>query len=364
MKNLALLIILFSSHLSTTAQNFKGFDVFLKIKTSPLKDQQSSGTCWSFATTSFIETEALRLGKESISLSPIFYVHPTYINKAGKYIETKGTSYFDAGDLTFSVLDAYKKYGAVPESVYTGILAEDWQHDHLEMDNLLYSMVESIGTSGYGRIKPESWKKSIDGVLKAYLGSPPTKFEFNNEVHSPQSFAHKYVGINPDDYIEITSYSNSSYYDMFILDIPANWNNRQYLNLPIDDFEKVIDYALHNGFSLAWDGDASEPEFDFNLGIAKLTPSEESGTITQELRQSTFEDKSTTDDHNMHIIGKARDEHNEIYYLLKNSEGTNAMNGYIFMSRKAILLKTISLLVHVDALPPEIQKHCNLKEIR
>lgn len=342
------------------AQNFDEFDILIQIKTTPLKSQQSSGTCWSFATTSFIETEALRLGNDSVSISPIYYVHPTYIAKAEKFIENEGESYFDSGDLTFSVIDAYKKYGAIPESVYSGVIEGDWQHDHLEMDNLLYAMVESIGKSGYGRIKPKSWKKSVNGVLNAYLGIPPATFLYDNKLYTPQSFAREYIGIKPNEYVEITSYSNSKFYEMFELNIPANWNKNKYLNLPISDFEKVIDNALNNGYSLAWDGDVSEPEFNFDSGIAKLNHEEESKTITQELRQSTFDDKSTTDDHNMHIIGKAIDNNNKVYYILKNSEGNNDLKGYIFMTRNAILLKTISLLIHVDAIPKDIRNKCIL----
>lgn len=358
MKRIILFLLFWAYICDVSAQKF---DIILQIKTTPLKNQQSSGTCWSFATSSFIETEALRLGKDSICISPIYYVQPTYLAKAENFIQNEGRSYFDAGDLTFSVLDAYKKYGAIPESVYSGVIQGDWQHDHLEMDNLLYTMVESIGKSGYGRIKPFSWKKSIEGVLKAYLGNPPATFLYENKLYSPQSFAREYIGINPEEYFEITSYLSNRFYEMIELNIPANWNKNKYLNLPINDFEKVIDYALNNGFSLAWDGDATESEFDFDIGIAKLSDDEELITITQELRQSTFDDKSTTDDHNMHIIGKATDEDNKLYYVLKNSEGNNNMNGYIFMSRNAILLKTISLLIHIDAIPQEIRKKCKFE---
>ncbi|MEM8908655.1 MAG: C1 family peptidase [Bacteroidota bacterium] len=340
---------------SLCAQAFEDFDIFLKVETTPLKHQQSSGTCWSFATTSFIETEALRLGKEPIALSPIFYVAPTYLAKAEKYIQAEGRSYFDAGDLTFSVLDAYEKYGAVPETIYNGIIEGDWQHDHLEMDNLLLVMVESIGKSGYGRIKPFSWKQSVEGVLKAYLGSPPATFVYKNQLYSPQSFAKTHIGIHPADYLEITSYSHGNFFEMFALNIPANWNQNRYLNLPIDDFEKVIDHALAQGYSLAWDGDSTEPGFDFNAGILQLPKELEEGTISQELRQSTFEKGTTTDDHNMHIIGKARDKNDRLYYVIKNSEGDNKMKGYILMTSNALLLKTISVLVHHDALPTEIR---------
>ncbi len=354
--------ILFLLSFKSFSQKNEEFKILKLIKTTPLKDQQSSGTCWSFATTSFIETEALRLGKGGVSLSAIFYVSPTYIEKAEKFIQKKGESWFDAGDLTFSVLDAYKKYGAIPEEIYNGIIEKDWQHDHLEMDNLLSAMVESVGTSGYGRIKPHSWKKSIEAVLQAYLGIVPDTFLYKGKEYTSKSFADKFVGINPDNYVEITSYSHHNFFEPFVLDIPANWNSNKYLNLPIKDFEKVINSALESGFSLAWDGDATEPNFDFEIGLLKLPEEQEKSTITQESRQITFENKTTTDEHNMHIIGTAIDSEGKHYYLLKNSEGDNKYEGYIYMSKNALLLKTISILVHKDAIPKEIRKKTYLSK--
>lgn len=361
MKCLFKTLFLVNITIASFAQSSTDFDTIFKVKSSALKNQQSSGTCWSFATTSFIETEAIRLGKESVPLSPIFYVPPTYLGKAKKFIEKKGGSYFAEGDLTFSVLNAYKKYGAIPEQVYNGLIEEEWKHDHVEMDDLLKNMVTSIGTSGYGRIKSHSWNKAIEGVLKAYLGTPPATFVYKGNLYSPNTFADKYVGINPDEYIEITSYKQSDFYKMFVLNIPANWNENKYLNLPIKEVEKTIDYALENGYSLAWDGDASESFFDFEKGVLQLPVDEESIEITQNLRQKTFEDKTTTDDHNMHLIGKAKDKNGKIFYLLKNSEGNNEMGGYVYMSKNALLLKTISVLVHKNGIPTNIKTKSNLK---
>ncbi len=337
------------------SQRVHEFIDLIKIPATPLNDQQGSGTCWSFASCSFIESEAIRLGKDPITLSPMYYVTPTYLAKAEKFIVTKGASWFDAGDLTFSVLDGYKNFGAIPEEVYNGIVSEDWRHDQLEMDNLLRAMVESVGMSGYGRIKPNSWRSSIEAVLAAYIGKAPATFLYQNKLYSPQSFAKEQVGINPDDYLEITSYTHHAFYEMIVLDIPANWNQNSYLNIPIEDFEKVLDHALENGFTLAWDGDATEDHFDYENGICRLTEQEEKMEITQDWRQKTFEDQSTTDDHNMHIIGKAKNMKNEIYYILKNSEGNNGMGGFIYMSKNALLLKTISLLAHKDAIPSDIK---------
>lgn len=337
-------------------QNAKGFETIILNDISPLKDQQSSGTCWSFAVTSFIESEALRLGKDTVILSPIFYVKPAYIGKAGRYIDTKGKSYFEPGDLSFSVMDAYMKYGAIPEDAYTGLPEGDWQHDHIEMDNLLSEMVESVGKSGYGRIKPNSWEGAIAGTLDAYLGTAPQSFEYKGEKHTPKSFADKYVGINPEEYVEITSYSQCPFYQSCILDIPANWNDNQYLNLPIQDFEVAINTALEQGYTLAWDGDASTRTFKFDQGFAKLSKGKEKQMITQQVRQRAFDSKSTTDDHNMHIVGMAKDEDGKLFYIMKNSEGDNELGGYIYMSKNALLLKTISVMLHESALSKEIQE--------
>ncbi|MEL6988981.1 MAG: C1 family peptidase, partial [Bacteroidota bacterium] len=194
------------------------------------------------------------------------------------------------------------------------------------------------------------WKYAVESTLDAYLGQAPATFIYNGKLYSPKSFARKMIGINPSDYFEVTSYSHLPFNEMVSLTIPANWNEKKYLNLPIGAFEKLINNALENGYSLAWDGDATEPEFDFEKGIAKLPNAQEKIKITQTLRQKTFEDKSTTDDHNMHIIGKAKDVNGIMYYIMKNSEGNNEMHGYVLMSKNALLLKTISVLVHKDML--------------
>lgn len=347
----------FSTNTISYSQQKEGFKIIKLIESTPIKNQQSSGTCWSFATTSFIETEAIRLGKEPVILSPIFYVAPTYIAKANKYIRLHGNSYFAEGDLTFSVMNAYKKYGAIPEKVYNGIIPGEYRHDHYEMDNLLLVMVKSVGASDYGKIKQESWRKSTEATLKAYLGDPPDSFIYEGKSYTPKTFAAEKIGINPDDYIEITSYNHHPFYQKFILEIPANWNNNFYLNLPIHDFKEVVDNALNQGYSLCWDGDVSETGFKEEKGIAELKGRFKNNSgITQEMRQFTFNNYTTQDDHNMHLTGLAKDKNGNEYYILKNSEGNNNdSGGYIYMSENYLLLKTISVMVNEDAIPISIK---------
>jgi bleomycin hydrolase len=359
---LSLSIILISCSILYSQQR-EGFTIEKLIESTPVKNQQSSGTCWSHATTSFIETEAIRMGKKLVILSPFFYVHPTYISKAERYIRLQGNGYFADGDLTFSVMDAYRKYGAIPETIYSGLIDNETRHDDTEMQDLLQAMVKSIATSEYGRIKQNSWRKTIQEALNSYLGPLPDSFNYNSKSYTSQSFADEYIGINPDNYIEITSYNHHPFNNRFILEIPANWNNNFYLNLTIQDLHNVIDNAIRQGYSLCWDGDVTESGFDDEKGLADIRGIyENEKAITQEMRQYTFNNYTTRDDHNMHLIGVAMDKDGKKYYILKNSYGTdNDGLGYIYMSENYLLLKTISVMVHRDAIPHNIKLKCKIE---
>jgi bleomycin hydrolase len=326
-----------------------GYKVIKLIDSTPIKDQQATGDCWSFATTSFIETESIRLGKKPIILSPMFFVRPTYINKAENYIRRNGASAFTEGDLTFSVLKAYKEFGAIPESVYSGKNDSDSKHDHADMNKALLEKVKFYVNS-HGDLTPELYRKQVDEILTQTLGKVPDTFVYDGKQFTPKSFANKMIGINPDDYVEITSFTHHPFYSKFNLEIEANWNNNQYLNLPITDFIAVIDHAILNNYSVCWDGDIYE---GYKNGFALLPNSK---IITPEIRQAAFDNRTTEDVHNMHIIGKAENENGYSFYIIKNSSDNNDCGGYIYMSREYLLLKTISVMVNKNAIPKVIAK--------
>ena len=326
-----------------------GYKIIKLIESTPCKDQQATGDCWSFATTSFIETEAIRLGKKPVILSPMFFVRPTYINKAENYIRRNGNSFFSEGDLTFSVLKAYKEYGAIPESIYSGKLDSDLKHDHSEMNNALLEKVKFYSKS-HGNMTPVLYRKEVDEIMTQTLGKVPDTFVYNEMRFTPKSFAKEIIGIDPDDYVEITSFSHHPFYSKFALEIEANWNNNYYLNLPIDDFSAVIDNALMHNFSVCWDGDTYEGCKD---GFAIL---EDNRSITQQIRQAAFDNRTTEDVHNMHIIGLAENEKGNKFYIIKNSTDNNDCGGYLYMSKEYMLLKTISVMVHKNAIPKVITK--------
>jgi bleomycin hydrolase len=326
-----------------------GYNIIKLIESTPCKDQQATGDCWSFATTSFIETEAIRLGKKPVILSPMFFVRPTYIHKAENYIRRNGSSFFAEGDLTFSVLKAYKKYGAIPESVYSGKIEADAKHDHAAMNSALLEKAKYYVQS-HGDLTPAIYRNDMDSILTKTLGKVPDTFVYEGKHFTPTSFAKEMMGIHPEDYVEITSFSHHPFYSKFVLEIEANWNNNYYLNLPIDDFSAVIDDALMHNYSVCWDGDTYE---GFKDGFAVLG---ENKIITQDIRQAAFDNRTTEDVHNMHIIGIAKNEKGNTFYIVKNSSDNNDCGGYLYMSKEYLLLKTISVMVHKNALPQIITK--------
>lgn len=330
----------------------EGYKIIKLIESSPIKDQQATGLCWSFATTSFIETEAIRLGKRLIVLSPMFYVAPVYIDKAEKYIRMNGKSYFGPGDLTFSLLKAYKNYGAIPLKAFSGKKDSVSKYNHAEMDNALLEKVKYYVRYGRGNMTREGYRKDMEKILAQTISSAPDTFTYDQKQFTPKLFAREMVGVDPDDYVEITSFSHHPFYSRFILEIESNWDNNYYLNLPIRDFSDVIDYALLHNYSVCWDGDAYRCE-GFNDGFAVLEDSV--NTITQEMRQTDFDNYNTIDQHNMHIIGIAEDYKGKRFYIVKNSSDQRNCGGYMYMSKEYLLLKTISVMINKEAIPEEIK---------
>lgn len=327
------------------------FTPLISIPSSPLKDQQGTGLCWSFATTSFFETEAIRLGKPGVRLSAVYYVPFAYRQKANVFLQQAGKSYFGSGDLTFTVLDGFRQLGALPEEVYPGRYEKKKRLNHDGMDAALKTLMQKAVA---GKPDPDTVMQQVGRILDQTIPHPPDSFWFKDGYYTPREFAGKFVGINPDDYIELTSFSHHPYYQNIVLEVPANWNRNRYLNLPLDVFAEVIDTALHRGFSLCWDGDATEAGFDYKSGLMALDEKLEKGTITEAARQAAYEQQQTTEDHNMHLVGTASGPDGKLYYVMKNSEGKNRLGGFVYMTRNALLFKTISVLVHKNALPQSV----------
>lgn len=372
MKKIYLGLLLTSSILSINAQEYE-FQSVIELESTPVISQGNTGTCWSYSTSSFLESEIMRLTGKKVDLSEMYQVRNTYPKKAENFVMRQGKAQFSEGGLSHDVLNSIANYGIVPVTVYTGLSEEEKSHNHAEMVAVLEAMVKTYVANPGKKLSPK-WKQAVNAVLDTYLGENPTAFEFEGEKFTPKSFMEK-MKINPNDYVTITSFNNQENYKPFILNIPDNFSNGSMYNLPLDEFVLNIDNALAKGFTLALDSDVSEATFSAKHGVAfvpQIDEDEKKGlteiitemNVTPEYRMAEFDNFNTTDDHLMHIVGKMKDQNGNTYYKVKNSWGTDekrvANGGYIYMSVPYLKLKAISVLVHKDGLEKKTKKALNL----
>ena len=369
-----------------SVEGFKFTDV-KTVKTTSVKDQNRTGTCWCFAGTSFFEDEIMRQGGDSLDLSEMFTVRHCWSDKADRYVRLYGQTNFAPGGSLLDVAYVWKRYGAVPDEVYAGLDYGEEKHDHGELEGILNGIVKTVVKKPQKHITP-SWRPAMEGVLDAYLGKLPEKFTYKGKEYTPKSFAAS-LPMNPDDYVAYSSFTHHPFYEEFVLEVPDNWVSGRYMNVPLDELKAIVDNALENGYPVNWAADVSEKGFKWNKGVALMPKGKDEGdmtgtelsrwvklsdaqkankkyefdgpveeeTITQELRQKWFDNQETTDDHGMEIVGIATDQNGKRYYKVKNSWDTNQVyDGFLYVSEPFLLAKTMGIVVHKDAVPKNIAK--------
>jgi len=360
------------------------FTTVVDLKATPVKNQSATGTCWCFATTSFIESELLRMGKGEYDLSEMFIIRQNYLDRLKDNYLRQGAGNIEDGGNGHDFLYAFSEAGIVPDEVYTGLNYGSPAHNHSE----LQSFIKAVAAVPI-QLKNQSkqYFDILDAVLDTYLGKVPETFTYKGQTYTPKSFAAS-LGINPDDYVELTSFTHFPFYEKGILEIRDNWRMEGFYNVHLDELIEIIDYSFNNGYTVNWDGDVSEFGFSHSKGYAVL-PSVSSGNrspmtdrarlerapgqgqsapalslnpgpevnVTQELRQAGYENFTTTDDHGMHLTGIVKDQNGTKYYKTKNSWGTerNAEGGYLNMSESYVRAKTLFIMVHKNAIPPGIK---------
>ncbi len=395
---LVLLVVIFSQTLVAGEKGKKDkkkkeykFTNKIEIPTTPVKNQARTGTCWSYATTSFIETEVMRKQKGEYDLSEMFFVRYAYPKKAIKFVRYQGLANFSEGGQAHDVFNVIKEYGIVPEDAYTGLNYGYDYHHHGELTGIMAEILDNSLENKAGFTG--KCLEVINATLDIYLGKVPQKFIYNGTEYTPKTFAAE-LGINADDYIELTSYSIYPFYQKVDLEVPDNWSHDLYYNVPVKELMAIINNAFENGYSVNWDGDVSERGFSHRNRVAiipennpkKMDESErlkweslnkkerekmlydfngprKEMKIDQVKRQESFDIFKTTDDHLMHLIGTATDQNGTLYYITKNSWGVdgNDMGGKLYMSESFVKLKTIAIQVHKDAIPEDIRTKLNIK---
>ena len=369
MKKIFLFVLLIFVIPSSFSQAYE-FQTIKEINCTPVISQGITGTCWSFSTTSFLESEIIRLTGKPIDLSEMYTVRNTYPKKAEIYVLRQGKAQFSEGGLAHDVINSVAQNGLVPHSVYTGLNGDANKYNHTELQSLLEGMLKVFVENPGKKLSPQ-WKDAVQAVLDVYLGKNPAEFTYDGKKYTPMTFLAA-TKINPKDYVSLSSFSHEPFYQPFILNVPDNFSFGSFYNLPLDEFIKAIDDALDKGYTLSLDCDVSEPTFSGKTGLAVIPENEADAkailteikpekTITQAYRQQEFENLTTQDDHLMHIVGKVKDQKGNLYYKVKNSWGdSSGKDGFMYMSVSYIRLKALSVLVHQDALSPATKKSLGL----
>jgi len=355
------------------------FKEIVRHDASPVESQGRTGTCWSFSALSFLESEIMRVNKtdKPIVLSEMFIVRKAYEAKAKKYIRMDGRTNFGQGGAFHDIPYVIKNYGIVPQNVYTGLKKKTDTYNHSEMFNQLNEIVSNAKSEGKGI--QQSWVESYNKVLDENIGELPETFKFKGEKYTSQSF-YKSLGIDMNDYLSITSFTNHPMYSKCMLEIPDNWLWDESYNVSVDEMYETVLHALKSGYTVAWGADVSEKGFSFKDGLAIVplrkekivvegednknfsdagadkkssvfTQPDTEVVVTQQMRQEGYDQKETTDDHGMHIVGLYRDKKGRNFFLVKNSWGTsNYPEGYLYVSESYFKLKTINIYLHKEGI--------------
>ena len=363
------------------------------LRTTPVKDQNRSGTCWCYSTMTMLESEILRSGGREMHLSEMWIVRHSFMDKAEKYMRMHGTINFAEGGASRDVTEGIKAHGIVPNDVYPGLNYGTDKPDFHELSRVLKAYLDAVMAASEDGKKPLStaWKRGFDALLDTYFGVCPETFEWEGRSYTPQSFAAS-LPIDMEDYVDLTSFTHHPFYTQFIIEIPDNWMWGTVYNVPLDEMMAAIDHALDKGYTVAWGTDVSDKGFSRTKGIGILpeadlesmsgTEAEKWGqltqrekeealykfdkpgkerTVTQQSRQEAFDNYDTTDDHGMVIAGTAEDQNGTTYYKVQNSGNVNSpYKGFWYFSKPFVALKTTSITINRNALPAALRKKLNL----
>ncbi len=345
------------------------FTETVNVKHTPVDNQGSSGTCWCFAGTGFVEAEILRKYGKEFNLAEMYFVRNAWTEKVVKYVKMHGCNTLSQGGEVCDVLYALDKYGMIPDADYDGKVIGETRHMHNEMNEVITNFAKSIVKRSNGRLTP-TWQKAMPGILDAYLGEVPESFTVDGKKYTPKSFAEAYK-LNVDDYIEIASFTDQAYNKPFMVEIPDNWTWTPAYNLEFDKLFEALDYALEHGFTVGWAQDVSDKGFSRKLGVAIVPEDPDSDklweevvpekTVTAEDHQKAYDNWETTDDHSMLVVGIAKDQNGTKYYKIKNSWGeAGPYKGYWYCSESFVRLHTVFFTLHKDALSKAMKKDLGL----
>ena len=329
------------------------------------ESQGNGGTCWSFSTTSFYESEVYRQTGKRVELSEIYTVYWEYVEKARRFIEKRGDSNFDEGSEGNAVARMMNRYGIVPEEMYTGLLHGRRFHTHAKMMEEMRGFLQSMKVNNAWNVN--YGLETIKAIMNHYIGEPPVVFTIEGKTYTPKTYMTDYLKLNPNDFVEILSYKQEPYWQQVEYKVPDNWwHSDEYYNVPLDVFMDAVKNAIKKGYSMSIGGDVSETGFSRETNCAMIPDYDiPSDYINEDARQFRFSNETTTDDHGMHLVGILENYKGsgEDWYLIKDSSsGSRNVGaddprfGYYFFHEDYIKLKMMGFTIHKDAVKTILQK--------
>lgn len=393
MKKIMMMAVAAICALPTMAQTKDSlvFETVIANPVTSIKNQNNSGTCWSYSSLAFLESEVLKKNPKikDIDLCESFLVSKTYTDRADRNVRTHGDASFSQGGSFYDAIYCMANYGLIPEGnmPYPNTLYGDSLFNFTSFFPPMEAYIKAIAKSEAKKINP-IWKKDVQGMIDNYFGQCPETFKYEGKTYTPQSFVKNYLKLDPNDYVSLTSYTHHPFYSSFILEIQDNWRWASSYNLPLDEFMRVMDEAVRNGWTFAWGADVSEEGFSRRTGKnrcvatvpdtkskagvgsdqsrwtgekagAKISEADGAGekVITQEMRQLGYDNWTTTDDHGMQIYGIAKDQNGKEYFMMKNSWGEyGPYKGFWYVSKPYVAYKTMNIVINKNAIPKDIRK--------
>ncbi|MBS1742511.1 MAG: aminopeptidase [Bacteroidetes bacterium] len=342
------------------------FTVIKNNDATPVKNQSMTGTCWAFSTTSLVESQLLKNHIGNFDLSEMFTVRNIYIEKAKNYVLRQGHAQFGEGGLGHDLVRAIELYGAMPDDAYSGLTGGQKTLDHTKLAKELKDYLDEI-LKTTDKPLSDTWLDGYNRILDQYMGVVPADFTYNGKKYTAKQFAKDVMKFDAGDYVNITSFTHEPYYKPFIVQVPDNFSNGYYYNLPLNEMIEVAKSAVNSGYTLMWDADVSNNGFRTKKGLglyfdadAKISNDTLTADVTEAkwdpaIRQQLYEELVTQDDHLMHITGIEKSKGGKTFFIVKNSWGNvGPCNGYMNISESYFAINTVTLVVPKAAISNEL----------
>ncbi len=336
-----------------------GPDAFgTKVWHFPPTPQYLTGTCWSFSTTSFMESEVKRLTGREIKLSEMWTAYWEYVEKIKGWIARRGEQEFGEGSESNALFRIWKRYGVVPRLVYEGTTAEDGRFDHALMHRRLKAFLDWCREENY-------WNEKViltacRAIMDETMGTPPSTFTWEGETFTPRAFLADVLKVDPDDYVSLMSTLSKPFWTHAEFEVPDNWwHDASYVNVPLDVWYSLILKAIRSGHSMVIGGDVSEPGMNGFEDIAVIPTFDIPGQfIDQDSREFRIANRTTGDDHGIHLVGWTRMDGHD-WFLIKDSGRSSRhgkYKGYYMYRDDFVKLKMLTFSVHREVVEDILAK--------